>query len=328
MNSKIVLAGGSGFLGRMLQKHFAAEGWEVVILSRKTAPVGRSCRTVEWDGEHLGEWRRELEDARAVLNLAGRSVDCRYHARNRRLIMDSRVKSTRVLGEAIAGCKSPPKVWLNSSTATIYQHSFDTPMDEWNGVVGATAEAKDEFSVEVAKAWEKAFGECNVPGTRKVALRTSMVLGTGKGGVYRVLRRLTRCGLGGRMGDGRQFVSWIHEEDFCRAVEWLICESTICGVVNVTAPNPVANAEMMRCLRAVLGMSIGLPATRWMLEIGAFLMRTETELIIKSRRVVPRRMEQEGFRFRHRRFEEAVAVLEETLAKVTEDNRLGSEALA
>ncbi|MGB0581943.1 MAG: epimerase [Limisphaerales bacterium] len=262
------------------------------------------------------------------MNLAGRSVDCRYHARNRRLIMDSRVKSTRVLGQAIAQCQLPPRVWLNSSTATIYEHSYETPMDEWKGRVRATPEAKDEFSLEVAKAWENAFAECHAPDTRKVAMRTAMVLGTEDGGVYRVLRRLTRLGLGGAMGDGRQFVSWIHADDFCRAADWLISEAATCGVVNVTAPNPLVNHEMMNLLRGKLGVPFGLPAAKWMLEIGAFLLSTETELIIKSRRVIPRRLEQDGFRFRYRHFEQAVAALERKLEAGRLQLPLGSEVTA
>ena len=328
MKSKIILAGGAGFLGRMLQKHFAAKGWEVVVLSRRLVGADGAVRFVRWDGEQIGEWSRELEGALALVNLAGRSVNFRYNARNRRLIMDSRLNSTRVLGEAIAHCERPPKVWLNSSTATIYEHSVDESMGEWNGRIGASEEAKDAFSVEVAMAWEKSFAECNTPRTRKVALRTAMVLGVDAGGVYRVLRRLTRLGLGGAMGDGRQYVSWIHADDFCRAIDWLITERETCGVVNLAAPDPLPNRKMMSTLRWVLGVPFGLPAAKWMLEIGAFLMRTETELIIKSRRVVPRRLEQEGFRFRHRHFVEAVRALEQELADDVNQLRLETEVVA
>jgi uncharacterized protein len=259
------------------------------------------ARTVAWDGETLGPWAKELEGAAAVINLAGRSVDCRYNLRNRRLIMDSRVNSTRVLGEAIANCKSPPPVWLNSSTATIYKHSLRRAMDEATGQIGATPEAKDAFSVDVASGWEGAFNEARVPGTRKVALRTAMVL-SDTGSVFRVLRQLVRFGLGGRMGSGSQYVSWIHELDFCRAIEWIMSNEDLTGPVNVTAPNPLPNAEMMRILRQVLGMPLGLAATAWMLEVGAFVMRTETELIIKSRRVVPGRLLASGFEFRFPEF--------------------------
>lgn len=198
MKKKVILAGGSGFLGRILQRHFTALGRDVVVLSRREKAERDGVRFVVWDGESYGDWWRELEGADAVINLAGRSVDCRYTARNRRRIMDSRVNSTEVLGKAIGRCQRPPKVWLNSSTATIYRHSFDEPMDEQIGLIGATPKAKDAFSIEVAKAWEEAFARCEVANTRKIALRTAMVLGTENGGVFRVLRRLTRLGLGGR----------------------------------------------------------------------------------------------------------------------------------
>ena len=307
MKNKIVLAGGSGFLGRMLFEHFGERGWEVVILSRSTKGL---AHTVPWDGETPGDWCDELEGATAVVNLAGRSVDCRYTALNRRLIMNSRIRSTAVLGKAIANCKVPPRVWLNSSTATIYRHSHVHPMDEWSGEIGATKAAKDAFSVKVAQKWERAFSECETPRTRKVVLRTAMVMGTEEGGVFRVLRRLTRLGLGGAMAGGLQFVSWIHERDFCRALEWLVLKGDISGVVNLAAPNPLTNAEMMAAFRQSVGMPVGLQSAHWMLEVGAFLLRTETELIIKSRRAVPGRMLRNGFRFQFEHFRAAIADLE------------------
>jgi uncharacterized protein (TIGR01777 family) len=291
----------------MVAGWFTRQGWDVVILSRG-GRAGLAGRAVAWDGRTLGDWAHELEGAAAVLNLAGRSVNCRYTAANRRDMLDSRTDSTRVLGQAIAACSRPPRVWLNSSTATIYRHSYDRAMDE-SGEIGATPEAKDAFSIEVATAWEQAFAEASTPATRKVALRTAMVFGRGKGGVFEVLHRLTRFGLGGAMGHGRQYVSWIHEEDFCRAVEWLIEREDMDGVINLAAPTPLPNREMMRIFRRVCGMPIGLPATRWMLEVGAFVLRTETELIIKSRRVVPGRLRTSGFEFRHPEMEGAVREL-------------------
>ncbi len=293
---RIVLAGGSGFLGRVLAEYLTARGAETVILTR--APrVGTKVREVAWDGKTVGDWLKEIDGAAAVINLAGRSVDCRYHARNRRLILDSRIDSTRVLGEAIARCAKPPRVWLNSSTATIYKHTFGPAWDE-SGEIGGTREAKDEFSVEVAVAWERVLDEARTPATRKVALRSAMVLGAGGNSVLPVMRRLVRFGLGGRMGDGRQFMSWIHEEDFCRAVEWLLAHDEIRGPVNLAAPNPLPNAEFMRTVREVCGVPFGLPAARWMLEVGAIFLRTETELLIKSRRVVPGRLLAAGFEFK------------------------------
>lgn len=312
MNSPqhLVLAGGSGFLGRLLARYFTAKGWTVTILTRHPQSGSEVIREVAWDGKNRGDWVRELEGARTVINLAGRSVDCRYHALNRRLIMESRVDSTRVLGEAIAACQSPPQVWLNSSTATIYRHNFGPAWDE-TGETGAHPDAKDAFSIEVARAWECVFSEAQTPNTRKVALRSAMVLGNYRNSVFPVLRRLTRLGLGGRMGSGKQFVSWIHELDFCRAIEWLIDREDLAGIVNLAAPNPLTNADMMRRFRELVGMPIGLPATEWMLEVGAFFLRTETELIIKSRRVVPGRLLAEGFKFQFEHLADAVRDLSE-----------------
>lgn len=292
---RIILAGGSGFLGSALAKRFCERDYEVVVLTR--APRGRTDRVKElpWDGKTLGEWAKLVDDADAVINLTGRSVDCRYTAANRRVIIASRVDSTRVLGEAIARCAKPPRVWLNASSATLYKHTFTTPMDE-AGETGATPEAKDEFSVEVIRQWERALDEARTPATRKIALRITMVFGAA-GGVFPVLRRLARFGLGGRMGSGRQFVSWIHIADFLRAVEWLLAQDDFSGPVNLAAPNPLPNAEMMRVMRETAGVPVGLPATEWMLEVGAVFLRTETELILKSRRVVPGRLLAAGFQF-------------------------------
>jgi uncharacterized protein (TIGR01777 family) len=296
MKQKIVIAGGSGFLGQALAEYLAKE-CEVVVLTRHPSPSCPHGREVGWDGRTLGDWAKELENTVALINLAGVSVDCRYTAKNRRLIMDSRIDSTRVLGEAMVRCLQPPKVWLNSSTATIYKHTYSAAWDE-TGEIGATAEAKDAYSIEVATAWERVFNEAKTPRTRKVALRTAMVMGHGRNSVFPVMRRMIRLGLGGQMGDGRQYMSWIHEVDFCRAIEWLIAREEVSGVVNLAAPNPVTNAEMMRTFREVCGMPFGLPAAKWMLEIGAVFLRTETELIIKSRRVVPGRLLREGFQFK------------------------------
>jgi uncharacterized protein (TIGR01777 family) len=248
MNTKrIVLAGGSGFLGQILARHLRRSSHEVVILTRTPGPGTDGIREIGWDGQTLGPWAKQLDGSIAVVNLAGRSVDCRYNARNRKLIVDSRVNSTRVLGHAIQACKSPPAVWLNSSSATIYKHSFDRPMDE-AGETGASPAAKDAFSIDVINAWERALHEASMPGTRKVAMRISMVLGN-RGGVFPVLRGLTRLGLGGKMGSGAQFVSWIHELDFCRAVEWIMAKEELDGPVNIAAPNPLTNREIMATLR-------------------------------------------------------------------------------
>jgi uncharacterized protein (TIGR01777 family) len=310
---RIILAGGSGFLGQILRKHFLKQGCEVVVLTRSPHEANGHGREVFWDGQTTGEWTRGLDGAEVLINLAGRTVDCRYHARNRRLMMDSRVDSTRVLGEAIAKCANPPRVWLNSSTATIYKHTFGPAWDE-SGEIGATPEAQDAFSIEVASAWEREFNAANTPRTRKVALRTAMVFGDGANSVFPVLCRLARFGLGGRMASGKQYVSWIHETDLCRAIDWLIQRDGFQGPVNVAAPNPVTNSEMMAMIRELCGVPFGLPATAWMLEIGAFFLRTETELIIKSRRVVPGWLLSDGFEFR---FPELRPALEDLRGRTT-----------
>jgi len=301
---RIILAGGSGFLGRALAAHFLEAQWEVVILTRAPHQNGDPVRQVIWDGRELGSWQQEFEGADVVVNLAGKSVDCRYNARNRKEILESRIYSTRVLGEAIGRCRQPPRIWLNASTATLYRHTYGGAWDE-KGKTEPAAEAQDAFSVEVGTAWERTLEEAQTPHTRKIAMRMAMVLGMGDNSVFPVLRRLVRLGLGGRMGDGRQFVSWIHESDYCRAVEWLITHGEIHGPVNLTAPTPLSNAEMMSILRRVCGVPFGLPATNWMLEVGAFILRTETELIIKSRRVIPRKLLESGFEFRFPTIREA-----------------------
>ena len=305
---RIVIAGGSGFLGGVLIAHFGRQGFGVVNLSRSAAGSRAGCREVAWDGKILGPWTNELERAEAVVNLAGRSVNCRYHERNRREILDSRIESTRVLGQAIARCKHPPRVWLNSSTATIYKHTFGPAWDE-DGEIGGTPGVNDLFSVEVAQAWEQELNIAVTPHTRKVALRAAMVLGHGANSVFPVLRRLVRCGLGGRMGNGQQFASWIHQSDFCRALDLILAHDDLSGPVNLASPTPLSNLEMMSTLRQLCGVPLGLPATRWMLELGAFVLRTETELILKSRRVVPGRLLSSGFEFRFPNFRAAASDL-------------------
>jgi uncharacterized protein (TIGR01777 family) len=301
---RIVIAGGAGFLGQALARYFLRAQWDVVILTRSPGQSGLAGRLVGWDARTPGDWTREIDGAVAVINLTGKSVNCRYDVHNRQEILASRVESTRVLGEVIGKCAQPPEVWLNAGTATVYRHTFGEAWDE-TGQTECTAEAKDAFSVEVAWAWEKALAGASTPRTRKVALRLGMVLGSGRNSVFPVLRRLVRLGLGGRMGSGRQFVSWVHETDFCRAIDWLIAHGDLVGPVNLVAPNPVPNGEMMRTLRQVCGAPVGLPATEWMLEIGAFILRTETELLIKSRRVIPGCLLRSGFKFQFGTIREA-----------------------
>ncbi len=259
---------------------------------------------LEWDGKNLGPWALALEGAEAVINLAGRSVNCRYTAENRREIIESRVAATQVIGEAIAVCKTPPKTWLNASTATWYRHAEDKPQNDWLGEPG------EGFSCEVAQAWEDAFFGATVPAeTRKLALRIGMVLANEEATVYDVLRKLVRRGLGGAMGSGNQRTSWIHMEDFLRAMDFAINDPFLDGTINVTAPDFPTNREWMQLFRETAGMPIGLPATEWMLKIGAVLMNTETELVLKSRWAEPTRLRDAGFRWRWGKAAEAITDL-------------------
>jgi len=295
---RIVLPGGSGQVGSILSRHFHAQGHDVVVLARRVAPA--PWRVINWDGATLGNWTSELENADVVINLTGKSVDCRYTRANRSAIKESRVQTTRLLGQAIGRSAHPPRLWMNASTATIYRHALDRPMDEQTGEIGGdepNAPAKWRFSIEVATSWEKAFFDAMTPNTRKVALRSAVIMSPDRGGVFDTLLRLVRFGLGGTAASGQQFVSWIHDEDFLRSTDYLIARDEIDGVVNIASPDPLPNREFMKALRQAWGTSIGLPATSWMLELGTFFLRTETELVLKSRRVIPRRLVEGGFQF-------------------------------
>lgn len=296
---KLVIAGGTGFLGDALFNYFGNKFDEYVILSRSPKVSNNNIKHVIWDAKTLGDWSQQLEGADCVINLCGKSVDCRYTEKNKALIFSSRLDSTVVLGRAIANCKSVPRVWMNASAATIYGYSEDKVMTESNEERGTG------FSIEVIKAWEKVFNEANTPNTRKINLRISMVMGK-NGGVFPVLCNLTKRFLGGTMGNGKQYVSWIHETDFCRFVEWLMENKNAIGPYNFAAPNPIRNKEMMQLYRKILDVPFGLPAAVWMLEIGAFFMRTETELILKSRNVISNRAIKEGFEFKFKTMEECI----------------------
>jgi uncharacterized protein len=295
---KIVIPGGTGQLGHLLARSFRAGGHEVVFVSR--AGGGGGARTVPWDGRTVGPWASELDGADVVINLAGRTVNCRYTDANMKEMMSSRVDSTRAVGLAIARAARPPRVWLQMSTATIYAHRFDAANDEATGQIGGDepgVPAYWRFSIDLARAWEQAQTDAATPATRKVAMRTTMVMSPDRGGVFDVLLGLTRRGLGGTIAGGRQWLSWLHGADFVRAVALLIERADISGPVNLAAPHPLPQREFMAVLRAAWGRRVGLPVTRWMAEIGAFFLRTDTELVLKSRRVVPGRLLEAGFEF-------------------------------
>jgi uncharacterized protein (TIGR01777 family) len=295
---RIVLTGGSGQMGTLLARHFDEQGHQVVVIARSVQAA--PWRVVEWDGATLGDWCSELERADLLINLAGRSVNCRYTPANRKAIKDSRVQSTLLLGRAIARLAHPPRVWMNASTATIYRHALDRAMDEETGEIGGNERdcpSSWRFSIDVATSWEEAFFSAVAPRTRKIALRSAMTMSPDRGGIFAELLRLVRLGLGGTAGSGDQYVSWIHEADFIRSIEFLMAHEQLEGPVNLAAPNPLPNRDFMRALRRAWGTRVGLPAPRPLLELGAVFLRTETELILKSRRVVPGRLLRAGFEF-------------------------------
>ncbi|MCH8148596.1 MAG: NAD-dependent epimerase/dehydratase family protein [Planctomycetes bacterium] len=263
---KIVIPGGSGQVGSLLTRAFRADGHEVIVISRNP---DASPSSVAWDGKTIGAWADEINGADVVINLAGHSVNCRYHKKNRERIMNSRVDSTRVVGEAIRQAVRPPRLWLQASTATIYAHRYDAANDESSGIIGGSetnTPATWRFSIDVATAWEHATDAAVTPHTRKVKLRSAMTMSPDRGGIFDTLLGLVRRGLGGRSGDGRQYMSWVHHEDFVRAIDWLMEHEEIAGVVNIASPNPLPNSHFMRALRDAWGTRFGLPATAWMLN--------------------------------------------------------------
>jgi uncharacterized protein (TIGR01777 family) len=303
---KIVIPGGTGQVGGLLRRALLARGDHVTVLSRRPEPLEDGIRHIVWDGRTLGPWASEIDGADAVINLAGRTVSCRYTDTNLRQMMNSRVDSTRVVGEAIAKAQQPPKVWLQMSTATIYadarSRGDDQAHDETTGIIGGEEPGVPlywEYSVRIARRWEQAQAEADTPSTRRVVLRTAMVMSPDRGGVFDYLSWLTRLGLGGPVAGGGQYVSWIHGEDFTRAVEFLLESQDVEGPVNLSSPEPVSQRDLMRGLRQAWGCPFGLPASKKMAELGALVLRTDTELLLKSRRVAPGRLLDAGFTFAH-----------------------------
>ncbi|MGC2162587.1 MAG: TIGR01777 family oxidoreductase [Silvibacterium sp.] len=299
---RIAIPGGSGQVGHLLAQHFHEQGHTVTVFSR--APQPMPWRVIAWDistpAVATDEWVDELAQSDVCVNLTGRSVNCRYTAANRREIYDSRIRSTQRLNEVFVALKNPPRLWLNASTATIYRHALDRPMDEATGELGGDepgAPASWNFSIKVARDWEQAFFSTSTPRTRKIAMRSAITLSPDRGSVFEALLNLVRWGLGGKVGTGQQFVSWIHAVDFLRAVDWLIAREDFTGVVNLASPKPLPNQDFMEAFRTAWGASIGLPVPAPIVEMGCFLMRTESELVLKSRRVVPGRLLDSGFKF-------------------------------
>jgi uncharacterized protein (TIGR01777 family) len=295
---RIVIPGGSGQVGQILARHFHTRGHDVTVLSRKPHPAPWSV--IPWDGASPGGWISALEHSDLCINLTGRSVNCRYNADNRRAIYDSRIDSTRLLNEVIATLAYPPRLWINASTATIYRHALDRPMSEADGELGGDEPGAPDtwnFSIRVAKDWEAAFFATQLPRTRKIAIRSALTLSPDRGGVFDTLLALVRHGLGGRHGSGTQFVSWVHDADFLAAIDFLIAHEELSGVVNVASPHPIPNSDFLSALREAWGARFAIPNPQWLIEIGTFFLRTESELVLKSRRVVPGRLLAAGFPF-------------------------------
>jgi NAD dependent epimerase/dehydratase family enzyme len=350
-NRKIIMAGGTGFIGQSLIKYFGKEN-EIVILSRQsgdpkknlyskkliTKNDGFNVRYVKWNGKTVEEnWSREVDGSDLVINLAGKSVNCRYHKKQKKEIFDSRINPTQAIGEAIRNAAHPPRVWINSASATIYKDSRVTPNNELTGVIsdwkkdnmpynfidqlryrknrfltrwfhgkksGAYKESDLDFSVQVCKLWEKTFFAEQTPLTRKIALRAAIILG--KGGVITPYLNLCKFGLGGKHGNGRQMFSWVHIEDVAGMIEWLFENKMAAGIYNCASPNAVSNFSFMKTLRQITGHKIGLAAPVLLLETGAFLIGTETELMLKSRWVIATKAMKEGFEFKYKLADEAL----------------------
>jgi uncharacterized protein len=341
-NRKIIIAGGSGFIGQGLLKSFGKEN-DVVILGRQsgdkhknsyqesllTKDDGYRVNYIKWDGKNVEEtWRSEIDGADLVVNLAGKSVNCRYHQKQKQEIINSRVDATKAVGEAVRRSANPPSVWINMSTATIYHHELEKPNDECTGVISdwkkdnmpfnminsfrwklkkilrgknlsVNNDLDFDFSIRVCKAWEKSFFEASPPAnTRKIALRTAVTLG--EKGVITPFLRLCKFGLGGKQGKGNQMFSWVHIDDVAGMIEWVFENKNADGIYNCVAPNAISNYDFMKTLRQITNHKFGLPAATWMLEMGSFLIGTETELILKSRWVIPTRATREGFEFKYK----------------------------
>lgn len=294
----IIIAGGSGFLGQVLEHYFTQKNYNIKILTRNP----KRANDIYWNAKDLGDWKNELENTEVLINLTGKSVDCRYTKENKKLIHDSRIDSTNLLGLAINLCENPPKTWFNSSTATIYRYSLHKQMTEENGEIG------DDFSMNIAKSWEQSFYNITNPKTRKIALRASIVMGK-NGGALIPLKTLTKFGLGGKQASGKQKVSWIHELDFARAIDFLIDNKDLDGNFNLSVINPTDNYTLMKTMRKALKMPIGINHPVWLLKFGAKVIGTEVELVLKSRNVIPKRLLDNGFKFKYKNIELALTNL-------------------
>jgi uncharacterized protein len=316
-NKKIVIAGGTGFMGVEMIRYFGTDN-DISILTRKI-PNSENNRNnqaftttnnvtyIKWDATTLGDWVNTLEGIDLLINLTGRTVNCRYTKKNKQDIIYSRVQSTKILNEAVSQLSNKPTVWMNASSATIYKSSYDKQNDEFTGDI------VDNFSVEVCKQWEAAFFETEIKGVRKIALRMAITLGAG--GVLIPYFNLLKYGLGSTQGNGKQMFSWIHMVDTCRMIEWAYKNENIEGILNCCAPNPVTNKELMQTFRKICNIKIGLPAYEWMLKLGAIIIGTEVELVLKSRNVIPTKAMQNGFTFKYTHLQNALTEIIKNVPK-------------
>lgn len=301
---RVLIFGGTGHMGAAIKRHLDPAEYKITVVTRNP----KSADDLHWDARTLGPWADALDGAEVVMNLAGRRVHCRYNEANKKEMMDSRILSTRILGEAISQSPNPPKVWLQASTATLYAHTFGPANDDITGVMAGSepdAPAEWKYSIEIGTKWEEALNQAVTPSTRKVAMRTAIMMGVDKESALDVFSGLTRKGLGGRLASGKQWVSWVHELDMVRAIQFLI-ESDLEGPVNIASPNPLPQAEFGKELRQAWGVPFGLPATPWMIAIGAWFMDGDSEIVLKSRRVIPKRLTDAGFEFQFPEFGPAV----------------------
>ncbi len=321
-NKKIVIAGGTGFIGNAITNYFGTEN-EIVILTRNVQDrsnnahgkfsvekgLQQNVRLVEWNAKDAGPWCKEIDGAEIVINLAGKSVNCRYNEKNMQEIFDSRTNSTKAIGDAIRNAVVPPKLWINAASATIYPHATEQPNDEYS------TKFHNDFSVQVCKLWEKTFFEQRTAFTRKVVLRMAVTLGNDS--VMIPYLNLCKFALGGKQGSGKQMYSWVHVQDICRTIDFMYNHKELEGVFNVSSPNPVNNETFMCTLRKVTGHKIGLPAFTWMLKIGAALIGTETELLLKSRWVLPTKLLENGFTFKYAELQTAFEEIIKKLPRKT-----------
>ena len=299
---KVIIAGGTGAIGTALISFLLQRNHQVILLSRKDIVAAPRVHALHWDGEHVGPWKIWCENADIIINLCGKSVNCRYTEKNKLQILRSRLRSTRAIGKLIQSLERPPAVWLNASSATIYEGTYDGPQDEITGVIGS------DFSMDVCRDWEAEAMHAVTPSTNKILMRTSIVLDPDQGALP-LYKRIAKMGFGGRMGSGEQMMSWIHIDDLCRAILFLATQQHISGPVNITSPYAITNTEFMQSLCRAMHIPVALPNPEWMLQLGTAIIGTEMELIMKSRWVYPQRLLEAGFTFSYPNIEQALADL-------------------